>query len=246
MSTLPMTQPSNPNQAAGAALSPMTSTATGGVMGATVPQLGQIRNTGITGTPGVTAGQPFGVPPSPIGTVPTSGVGAPSISSGLNIADGEKTLTGDFKDTYGAGTGTAITGVLSNLGTAENSAYKATEANVLGSANRQYADVLAREAAHGISPDSSAHALAESDFMSQVNTNLLNTSANMQLGGLDTILSTLTGEGAAHGSDVGGWETFGNVLNAGAGLVGTAVGAATGINKLGGMSGVLKSIGIGK
>lgn len=239
MSTLPMSQPTNPNQTAGASLSPMTTGETGGVLGATVPSQTIRPSVGVAGAGVASAGTPFGVPTTSYGTLPTSsgGINPPSISSGLDTSDGSYTVKGDFKDVYGAGTGSTLVDILGNLGTAENSVFKAVQDNTLQAAERQKADMYASNAARGISPDSSSAALYNSDFDSQVNSNLMMESAGLQNQGLQTIISALTNEGQAHGSDDSAWETFGDVLNAGAGIAGTFFGGGFGAGGLTGGAG---------
>ena len=211
-----MTQPQNPNQAAGASMLPMSyaapATALGTVASGTSPL------PGTTGPGASTAGQPFGVPVPGVGTglpgtANPTGFTAPSISTGLSTTDGSNTVVGDFSDTYGKGTGTALVNQLSNLGTATNSAVQATNAQVLQQAGIQEANMKAGQAAAGISPDSSSSALMLGDFNAQVNTGLQATDANMELQGQQTLISALEGEGTAHGPDLSGWDTFGDVLS---------------------------------
>jgi hypothetical protein len=235
----------------------MTATPNGGVLGATVPTAtfkGGITGgpVGSTGVGASTAGQPFGVPTNQYGTVPTgtgtgttslSGFQAPSISSGVSTTGGDNTTLGDFQQTYGKGTGTALEGVLAGLGTSTNAAVEATNAEVLQSAGIQQANMRAQQAASGISPDSSAAALASGDFAAQVNTSLQATDAQLENQGLDTLISSLTNEGKAHGTDLSAWDTFGDVLNAGAGIIGTGIGAMTGTASLGGILGGLSGSG---
>lgn len=94
------------------------------------------------------------------------------ISSGLSTTDGSNTVKGDFKDTYGAGTGSAIVDQLGSLGTATNSAVQSTNQAVLDAADRQKSNMYAQQAARGVSPDSSSSALYGSDFDAQVNSTL--------------------------------------------------------------------------
>lgn len=130
--------------------------------------------------------------------------------NGINWNDGSNTVVGDFKDTYGAGTGTAITDVLKNLGTSTDQAVQATIANTNYAANQQYGNIQASEAASGITPNSSTAGLAAGDFYAGVNSQLQSTIANEELDEENTLLSTLTGEGQAHGTDP---STFDAVLN---------------------------------
>jgi hypothetical protein len=194
---------------------------------------------GVTGVGTSTAGQPFGIPTTPIGTVPTSGTSfqAPSISSGISTVGGDNTALGDYQQTYGKGAGTQLFNSVANLGTATNSAVQATNAEVLAAADRQKANMRAQQAAQGVSPDSSSAALASSDFEAQVNRNLTAVDSQMELGGLDTLLASLQSEGSKHGQDESGWDVFGDVLNAGAGIAGTLIGTATGLGSLGSIFG---------
>jgi hypothetical protein len=128
-------------------------------------------------------------------------------TNNINWNDGSNTVTGDFKDTYGAGTGTAITDVLKNLGTSTDSAVQATIANTNLEAGKQAANITSGEAASGITANSSTAALAQGDFYSGVNSQLQSTVANMELGEENTLLSTLTGEGEQHGPDESGFDS---------------------------------------
>jgi len=146
-----------------------------------------------------------------------SSTGLPSTSPSTptnNVAwtTGNDSVVGDFQQTYGHGTGTAITQVLQGLGTSTDAAVTATTNATDQAANQQYANIQAQQAAAGITPNSSAAALAAGDFYSNVNTNLQATTANMELNEEGTLLSSLTGEGAAHGSDQSGWDTFADVM----------------------------------
>lgn len=154
-------------------------------------------------------------------------------TNGINWNDGSKTIVGDFKDTYGAGTGVAITDVLKNLGGTNSEAVKALIQNTGLAADKQYANIQAQQAAAGITPNSSAASLAAGDFYSSVNSNLQTEIAGMELSEEDTLLKTLLGEGQAHGPDTSGWDTFTNVLSSVGGVVGDAAGAFIGDPKLG-------------
>ena len=119
---------------------------------------------------GTTLAPPTGGVPTTAG-VPTSGR---TDLMGLNWNDGSNTVTGDFKDTYGAGTGTAISDVLKGLGTTTDSAVQATINNTSQLADKQYANIQAQEVAGGITPNSSTAALAAGDFYSGVNSSTCN------------------------------------------------------------------------
>ena len=203
-----------PNPLQGAGTNPLSS---GG--GAATPAIP------MGATPGQTpiaAGQanPF----MPAGAVPVAGAvpagaqsanpGAVAQTNGINWNDGSNTVTGDFKDTYGAGTGTAITDVLKNLGTSTDAAVAATNANVNLEASKQAANITSEEAASGVTANSSTAALAQGDFYAGVNSQLQSTDANMELNEENTLLSALTGEGEAHGSDVSTMSEVGEGLSA--------------------------------
>lgn len=190
--------------------------------------------TGTQTVPG--SGTGTGLPP----TTPTNPTGftPPSISTGVSTTDGSNTVVGDFSDTYGKGTGTALVNQLANLGTSTNTAVEATNAEIMQQAGIQEANMKAGQAAAGISPDSSSAALMEGDFASQVNTNLASIDANMELQGQQTLISSLQNEGQQHGPDQSGWDVFGDVLGAGASIAGDFVGAATGMNAAGGLAGM--------
>lgn len=206
MSTMPMMQPQNPNQAAGTSMSPMSYTAPASPLAATVPVTPKIGQP--TGVGASTAGTPFGGAAT---TMPT--VGAPiSISSGISTADGSNTMTGDFKDSYGSGTGTALAGVLGNLGTATDAAVQATNQGILTAAGMQQANLTAGQAAAGISRDSSSASLQNADFASQVNQTIASTDAGMQLNEENTLISALQSEGQEHGHDSSWTDSIGDVF----------------------------------
>lgn len=230
-----MTMPQNPNQAAGASMLPMSYAAPATPLGATAPVSMPI--TGTTGPGASTAGQPFGAPTLPVTNNPTN-FQAPSISQGISTTDGSNTVVGDYSDTYGKGTGTALVNQLANLGTSTNTAVEATNAEIMQQAGVQEANMRATQAAQGISPDSSSAALEQGDFASNVNANLTATDAAMELQGQQTLISSLQNEGQQHGPDLSAWDTFGDVLGAGASIAGDFVGAATGMNAAGGLAGM--------
>lgn len=159
----------------------------------------------MTGTTGGPAGTVDGGTTTTAGFNPTTGAMPTSStgvqSNGINWANGSNTVTGDFSDTYGNGTGQAITSVLQNMGTSTDSAVQATISNTDLAAQQQMDNIQAQEAAGGVSPNSSTAALAESNFYNQVNSGLQSTIANEELSEEGTLLSSLTNEGSAHGSD---------------------------------------------
>lgn len=188
----------------------------------------------------VDGGQVVGQQAAP-GAIPTTNPTGIQ-STGVNWADGSNTVTGDFKDTYGAGTGTAITNVLQNMGTVNDSAIQALIAQTDTAANNQYGNIQAQQAAAGITPNSSAAALAAGDFYSQVNQGLQTNIGQMESQQQNTLLQTLLGEGSAHGgdpslfdsilggfndaasiaTDVGSIASFGQIKPAGGGSVGVS------------------------
>lgn len=230
MATLPMTQPGNPNQQGGLPVNPMgtPSTQNGGVVGATVPTAKAV--SGTTGTGASTYGQAFGGVST---TLPTVNSQATGISSGLSTVDGSNTLVGDFSDTYGKGTGTALATILAGLGTSTDSAVTATNNQILQAAGLQQANMTATQAAHGVSSDSSTAALATGDFNAQVNTALQSTDANMELSEYNTLISSLQQEGTAHGGDSSWTDSLGSIL----GLGGSAAGAISEGFGIGGTTG---------
>lgn len=130
-------------------------------------------------------------------TTNTSGVQ----TNGVNWVNGSNTVIGDFSDTYGAGTGQAITSVLQNMGTTNDSAIQALIAQTNTAANQQYGNIQAQEAAGGVTPNSSTAALASSNFYNQVNQGLQTNIGQMETSQENTLLNALTQEGAAHGGD---------------------------------------------
>ena len=150
----------------------------------------------------------------PAGTTQNVNPGAVAQTNDINWNGGSNTVTGDFQATYGQGTGTAITDVLKNLGTSTDSAVAATNANVNLEAGKQAANITSGEAASGVTANSSTAALAQGDFYAGVNSQLQSTDANMELNEENTLLSALTGEGEAHGSDVSTMSEVGEGLSA--------------------------------
>lgn len=217
--------PINPNQSAvGGPVQPIGGSAQGGAIptNSATPQsiLPQPSNTAATNP----FAAPGAIPITPGATAPTGAAGLPGTvqTNGINWNDGSNTVTGDFKDTYGAGTGTAISDVLSGLGTTTDSAIQATIANTDLAAGKQYANIQSNEAASGVTANSSTAALAAGDFYTGVNSQLQQTIGGEELNEENTLLSTLTGEGSAHGPDE---STFDSILNGvtDAGEIGTAL-----------------------
>lgn len=164
-----------------------------------------------------TASNPYAAPAATSGgtvpvfsNAPSSGV--PGASNNVAWTTGNDSVVGDFQNTYGNGTGTALTQVLQGLGTSTDAAVTATNNAANTAANQQYANIQAQQAAAGITPNSSSAALAAGDFYSNVNTALQSTDANMELNEEGTLINSLTNEGAAHGPDTTGWDTFADVM----------------------------------
>lgn len=163
---------------------------------------------------GTTQANPYAAPTATPGaqtlnpTIP--GSGAPQ-TNGINWNDGSYTVTGDLKDTYGAGTGTAISQALQGLGTTTDAAVQATIANTQIAADKQYGNIQAQEAASGITPNSSTAALAAGDFYSGVNAQLSEQIGKMEMSEEDTLISTLLGTGKDHGADS---STLDSIFNA--------------------------------
>lgn len=190
-------------------------TPTGTVMPGTVAQNNTFAPPGsvpVTAAPGVN-----GLPP---GTQQTNNV---------PWTDGSNTVVGDFKDTYGAGTGTAITDVLQNLGTSTDSAVQATINNTNLEASKQIGNIQASEAASGITPNSSTAALASGDFYSSVNAGLQSTIAGMEQNQEQTLLQTLLSEGSAHGPDPTLLQSLGTDISGVLGIGGSVASAASGV-----------------
>lgn len=204
--------------------------------GGIIPQGTTPNPTGVVNPLTSTAQNPYAVDggvPTGTSTTPSTGTlnGLPAGSSqtnGVNWTNGSNSIIGDFSDTYGKGTGTAITSVLQNMGTQTDSAVQALIANTGIAANNQYANIQAQEAAGGVTPNSSTAGLAAGDFYSQVNSNLQSQVANMESSEENTLLGALTNEGSAHGSDTSGWDTLGNVLSGSESAISAIGGAATG------------------
>lgn len=178
-----------------------------------VPVGGSNPNTLAPGTT-VDGGQVIST--SGAGAIPTNdptGVQNNGINvSGSQGSDASNSLAGDFEDTYGKGTGTAITDVLQNMGTTNDAAIQATISNTDLAAGKEMGNIQAQEAAGGVTPNSSTAALAESNFYTGVNSQLQQTIGQQEVGEENTLLSTLLGEGSAHGTDESGLDSFMNGL----------------------------------
>lgn len=167
------------------------------------------RQVGAPNIPGIGVQAPTG----PVANSPLT-INAPTLpTTGLSTQGGDYTLVGDFQDTYGKGTGTALASTLANLGTSTDQAIQTTNAAVLQAAGKQYADIQANEAAHGVSSDSSTAALAAGDFASTVNTQLQATDARMALSEEDTLIQSLFQEGTKHGHDSSWTDSLGDIFS---------------------------------
>jgi len=163
----------------------------------------------ISGTVPVSTTATQGLVP---GTAPTP----VSISSGLSTQGGDNTLVGDFQNTYGKGTGTALADTLASLGTATNGAVSATNSAIEADAAKSQANISSGLAAAGISADSSTNALAQGDFASSLAQTVASTDSQMELSEENTLISALQGEGTAHGSDSSTWDNIlGGISDAG-------------------------------
>ena len=194
MGTVPQMQPTN-NQTAGTTTSPMTSRISGSPLAATVPIASAPTGT-LTGAGSSTANQPFGTVAPSVGTDAGLTVPATGIGSGLSTVGGDDTVLGDFQATYGQGTGTALEGVLAGLGTATSGAVTATNQGIIDSAQKQYANLQATQAAQGVSADSSTAALAAGDFNAQVNQGIASTDAGIELSEENALINSLQNEGS--------------------------------------------------
>jgi hypothetical protein len=171
----------------------------------------------VSGAPTVNGLPPGSVQTSPVPTNTNTGAG------------GSYTLQGDFDATYGQGTGNAITDVLANLGTSNDSAVQALINNTNLEAGKQYANIQATQAAGGITPDSSTAALASGDFYSSVNSSLQSQVAGMEQNQENTLLNTLMTEGSAHGPDESTFQSIAGDLSGALGIAGTGASAASGV-----------------
>lgn len=172
---------------------------------------------------------------SPISaTLPNMGSGAPGsgglVPGGAGTAPGINTtatsgsdfsMLGDYQQTYGRGTGTQLATTVGNLGTNYSEALGIMNNATINAAQRQFGNVEAQMAAAGVDPGSSAYALASSDFSSHLTDTLSANAAQLGLQEESMKLNSLTGEGQAHGSDVSGWDQFGEVMQ---GLGSAAIG----------------------
>jgi hypothetical protein len=64
----------------------------------------------------------------------------------------------------------------------------------------------------GYDPGSSASAITTGDVIGQTNAAVAGQMGNIGLSEEQMLLGSLTGLGQAHGPDVGGWQTFGNIM----------------------------------
>jgi hypothetical protein len=170
----------------------------------------------VNGAP-VAAPPPGTVQQAPFGTDTNTGPG------------GSYTVQGDFDQTYGQGTGNAITSVLSNLGTTNDAAIQAYLNNMNLQSSKQIGNIQATEAASGVTPNSSTAALAAGDFYSTVNAQESSTVASMETQQENTLLDTLINEGSAHGTDESTFQSIMGVLSPITSLLGSGANVASGI-----------------
>lgn len=228
MATLPINPVTAKNVGGGGGAVPSPNPAPPPIPSTAVPATGTSNPTiPFGGAPQV----PVGSPSQPVLGQP-NGTAGTGISTGLSTNYGDYTLAGDFAQTYGKGTGTALEGVLANLGTSTDNAVEATNNATLQAAQKQAANITSGEAAAGVSADSSTAALAQGDFASTVNSNLSSQDAQMELGEENTLISALQTEGGAHGSDTSGWDTFANVLTGAQSIAGIASGASQAVSAI--------------
>jgi hypothetical protein len=175
-----------------AATSPVASTLPGGIQ----PIFGMVPGGAM---PGGSGGGGF----NPIG------------GGGINATTqegGSKTLAGDLQAIYGQGTGSAVGNVLGGLGTSTSVAEQNMINQTMGAANKGWGNIEAGMGARGVSADSSTAGLAAGDYWSQVMADIAKETGSIGLDEQQTLLQSLTGAGQAHGGDVSGWDTFGNVM----------------------------------
>lgn len=165
---------------------------------------------GIAGIQAPTQTTPTGVTSQAGGFNPTAGILDPSATT---KSGGDFTMMGDFQQTYGRGTGTAIANTLANLGTSTSIAEQNMINATMASAQKGYGNIEAGMAARGVSADSSTAGLAAGDYWGQVSQGIASETGKIGLSEEETLISALTGEGQAHGSDVSGWDQFGNVMS---------------------------------
>lgn len=183
--------------------------------------------------PGLNVNQPGGLS----GSVPTTN---PAGFSGTAQTGQDFSVTGDFQQTYGRGTGTEIASELGGLGTQYSEALNMMDTATINAAQKQYGNVKAQMAAAGVDPGSSAAALMSSDFSSHLTDTLSSNAAQLGLQEEQMKLGGLTGEGQAHGSDVSGWDQFGSVMQSiGGAAAGLGEAYFTGGGSLSGMLGGL-------
>lgn len=187
----------------------------------TVATLPSYPGTGVT-IPGGVAGA--GTTPTTAGGGFTTGNVNPNAAT---TQAGSKTMLGDFQQTYGQGTGTAIANVLGSLGTTTSSAEQLMLQPTEMAANMQLANIQAGQAAAGVSADSSTAALTAAGLGGQESAAIAGEMGTIGLNEEQMLLGALTGEGTKHGSDVSGWQQFGDVMqgigNAAMGVAGLAI-----------------------
>lgn len=143
------------------------------------------------------------------GFSPSTGVTDPNAAT---QEAGSKTMLGDFQQTYGQGTGTALANTLGGLGTSTSIAEQNMINATMGAAQLGWGNIESGMGARGVSADSSTAGLAAGDYWGQVSQGIASETGQIGLNEENTLINALTGEGSAHGSDVSGWQTFGNVM----------------------------------
>jgi hypothetical protein len=229
-------------------------------LASTSPVVATLPNQAVSGARGVARGMAPGAVPGLNVNTPTgiAGTGTGGTApSGLNTnaptqSGGDFTMLGDFQQTYGRGTGSVLANTLGNLGTSTSSAEQLMLQPTMQAANTMFANLDASNAARGVSADSSTAALLQSDLGGQVSSAIAGEMGTIGLNEEQMLLGGLSGEGQAHGSDVSGWDQFGDImkgvgqagLQVGGALLGGPGGAAIG-SALGGLFGGNKSGGGG-
>jgi hypothetical protein len=177
----------------------------------------------VGGLPTGIAGAGSTVPSSAGGYNPTTGAGLTTPTSGTGL---DYTAMGDLQQTYGRGMGTAIGNVLGTLGTTTSSAEQLMMQPTLQAEQQGIASVQGTLAAQGYSPGSSAGAIGTANVEAQTNAQIAQEMGSIGLNEEQMLLSSMMGEGQAHGSDVSGWDVFGQVMS-GIGNAAVGIGEAS-------------------
>ena len=156
---------------------------------------------------------------------------------------GSFTTLGDFEQTYGRGTGGAISSILSGLGTGASQAMQLSNQATMDAAQKQWANQQAQMAAAGVNPAGSSANLAWGDFASTVNAQMAAQNAALAENEQSLLLSNLTGEAQLHGQDVSTMQNVLKGIGTAADIAGGVAGAMTGVGAIAG--GVSEAFGIG-